>query len=152
MTDPLSLCACAAEQVPLELLLEADPDEQAVARYQLDCQAYVAQQAGRVVAACLLRPQADGRWELMNIATLPDTQGQGVGSELLRFAIAQARDAGAKVLFLGTGTFGYQLAFYQRQGFRVTALERDHFLDHYPEPIFEQGIQHKDRLILSLSL
>ena len=45
-------------------------------------------------------------------------------------------------------SFGYQLAWYQREGFRVFAIERDFFLENYPEPIYEQGIQLKDMLRL----
>jgi len=51
---------------------------------------------------------------------------------------------------VGTGTYGYQLGFYQRQGFRVDRIDKDFFLKHYPEPIVEDGIQHKDMLRLTL--
>ncbi|WP_331435775.1 hypothetical protein [Photobacterium gaetbulicola] len=53
---------------------------------------------------------------------------------------------------MGTGTFGYQLAFYQREGFRVVGIDKDFFLDHYDEPVMENGIQHKDMLRLQLIL
>ncbi|CDI94197.1 IAA acetyltransferase [Pseudomonas aeruginosa PA38182] len=53
---------------------------------------------------------------------------------------------------LGTGTFGYQLAFYQRVGFRVDKVVKNYFLDNYDQPIYEMGIQHKDMLRLSLIL
>ncbi len=51
---------------------------------------------------------------------------------------------------VGTGSFGYQLAFYQRHGFRVTSIDRDFFARNYPEPIFEDGIQLFDMLRLTL--
>jgi hypothetical protein len=57
---------------------------------------------------------------------------------------------GACRLEAGTGTFGYQLAYYQREGFRVSAIDRNFFLDNYPEPIYENGIQHKDMPRLTL--
>nr|WP_273262506.1 hypothetical protein [Pseudomonas sp.] len=50
------------------------------------------------------------------------------------------------------GSFGHQLTFYQRAGFRVVAVEPDYFLTHYPEPLFENGLQHRDRLRLALTL
>lgn len=53
---------------------------------------------------------------------------------------------------LGTGSFGHQLTYYQRHGFRVDAVVKDHFLIHYPEPLMEYGIQHKDMLRLYLEL
>jgi hypothetical protein len=60
------------------------------------------------------------------------------------------RSTGAQQLEVGTGTFGYQLAFYQRQGFRVTSIDSDFFIKNYPEPIFEDGIQLFDMLRLTL--
>ena len=47
-------------------------------------------------------------------------------------------------------TFGYQLAWYQREGVRVYAVERDLFLADYEEPIYEEGIQLKDMLRLAV--
>jgi hypothetical protein len=64
--------------------------------------------------------------------------------------IERVKESGAKQLVVGTGTFGYQLTFYQRQGFRVESINKDFFLENYTEPVIENGIQHKDmfRLIL----
>ncbi|MBB3060531.1 hypothetical protein [Microbulbifer rhizosphaerae] len=52
-------------------------------------------------------------------------------------------------LEVGAGTFGYQLTFYQRQGFRVERIDKNFFLKSYPEPIVENGIQHGDMLRLT---
>ena len=90
--------------------------------------------------------------ELLNISTYPEHQGSGVGKALMNAIIQYLRKEGVGLLKLGTGTFGYQLSFYQKLGFRVVEVEKDYFLRHYPEPIFENGIQHKDRLILELRL
>ncbi|EXJ14911.1 acetyltransferase, GNAT family [Imhoffiella purpurea] len=66
--------------------------------------------------------------------------------------IVSTRRAKVKRLEVGTGTFGYQLAFYQREGFRVDAIEKDFFLSNYDGPIYEDGIQLKDMLRLALDL
>lgn len=87
----------------------------------------------------------------MSIAVHPALQRGGVGSALLRHVIGYCNETGATVLEVGTGTFGYQLAFYQRHGFRVTAIDRDFFVRHYPEPVFEDGIRHFRMLRLSLA-
>lgn len=92
------------------------------------------------------------QWEVMNLAVAPTWQHQGVGSVLLQQAIAFARAQGAKQLLVGTGSFGDQLLFYQRSGFRVTGIERDFFLQHYTTQLWERGAQHKDMLRLSLDL
>jgi ribosomal protein S18 acetylase RimI-like enzyme len=86
----------------------------------------------------------------MSIAVHPDNQQRGYGTAVLKWVIEFYRNAGVRQLEVGTGTFGYQLAFYQRQGFRVTNIEHDFFIKNYPEPIFEDGIQLFDMLRLTL--
>ncbi len=88
----------------------------------------------------------------MNIAVLPAHQSRGLGAQLLSTLIRSVREQGGQFLYVATGTIGYPLCFYQRAGFRVVAVEPDYFLQHYDEALFEDGLQHKDRLILRLAL
>jgi ribosomal protein S18 acetylase RimI-like enzyme len=134
----------------MELLLLADPSEDKVRGYLPDSDCFVACDNGAVVGACVVQPLGDGVHELMSIAVQPSRQQRGYGSALLGWVIGFFREAGARRIEVGTGTFGYQLAFYQRHGFRVTAIDRDFFVNNYPEPIFEDGIQLFDMLRLTL--
>jgi len=86
----------------------------------------------------------------MNITVQPGHQKSGYGAALLKWVIEYFRKSGASKIEVGTGTFGYQLAFYQRHGFRVTSIDYDFFVNNYPEPIFEDGIQLFDMLRLTL--
>ena len=139
-------------EAPMDLLLEADPSEQKVKAYLDDCTCLAARIEGVVVGVCLLKPIGDDAYELMNISVAPSLQQRGIGTALLKRAIASVRAMGAHTLEVGTGMFGHPLAFYQRQGFRASAIDRGFFLDNYPEPLFEDGIQHKDMLRLRLDL
>src|SRR5690606_34328036 len=125
--------------LPMALLREADPDENKVRGYLSNAQCYAAQRDNEIVGACVLAPHGDDGLEVMNISVLPAMQGQGVGSRLLAAVMDAVRAQSSQRLCLGTGTFGYQLAFYQRAGFRVVAVERDYFTRHYDAPICEQG-------------
>ena len=88
----------------------------------------------------------------MSIAVQPAHQRFGYGTALLKWVIDFFRKYGASQLEVGTGTFGYQLAFYQKHGFRVSRIDHNFFVKNYPEPIFEDGIQLFDMLRLSLML
>lgn len=135
---------------PLDLLLRADPSADNIRRYLDRSTCCVATAGEETVGAYVIQSMGDGVYELMNITVAPAYQRKGIGTKLLEHAVNMSRELGAQRLELGTGTFGYQLAFYQRAGFRVISVERDHFLTHYDEPIYENGIQHKDRLLLAL--
>jgi GNAT superfamily N-acetyltransferase len=151
MTTP-SLQKVPNEQALMALLLEADPSPVTIARYLQEGHCVVARLDDAIVGVYVIKALTASTWELMNIAVAPEHQGQGIGALLLHHAIDQARQLGAKRLELGTGSFGHQLTFYQRAGFRVVAVEPDYFLTHYPEPLFENGLQHRDRLRLALEL
>lgn len=139
-----------AADAPMELLLLADPSEGKVRSYLPKSRCFAASSGGAVVGACVVQPLGAGVYELMSIAIQPAQQKSGYGSMLLRWVIDFFREAGASQIEVGTGTFGYQLAFYQRHGFRVTAIDHDFFVKYYPEPIFEGGIQLFDMLRLTL--
>ena len=139
-----------AADAPMELLLLADPSEDKIRSYLPGSQCFIASLGAIVVGACVVQPRGPGAHELMSIAVHPAHQKSGYGTALLKWVIDFFRNAGARQLEVGTGTFGYQLAFYQRQGFRVTSIDRDFFVKNYPEPIFEDGIQLIDMLRLTL--
>ncbi|MHA2756819.1 GNAT family N-acetyltransferase [Aeromonas dhakensis] len=142
-------------QLPLALLLEADPAEQRIAAYLPGAWGFAAlagNNGNEVVGACVAGLVGEQTAEIFNIAVAPNRQQQGIGSGLLRFVLANLAGKGVCRVELGTGSFGHQLTYYQRHGFRVDAVIKDHFLIHYSEPLMEHGIQHKDMLRLSLAL
>lgn len=144
----------APTQIPMALLLEADPDQDNVRHYLEESLGFVALEGEQIIGACLVLPLSGSsiQAEIMNVSVEPTHQKRGIGSQLLRTVIDELKAQSYEKLVLGTGTFGYQLTYYQRLGFRVEGVEKDHFLLHYPDPIWENGIQHKDMLRLSLEL
>ena len=123
----LKIKSIASEDAPMALLLEADPSEQKVKAYLQKSACFVAKLAEQIVGVYVLLFIEEGIIELMNIAVEPTLQGKGVGRVLLQHAIESAKGLGAKRLELGTGTFGYQLTFYQKAGFRVDSIDKDFF-------------------------
>lgn len=118
---------CAPSLVPMALLLEADPCEDTIRNYLSDSWCFVAIEADTIVGASIVKPVTDDEVELFNIAVLPQFQGQSIGSTLLAFTLSQLKLKGAQRVVLGTGSFGYQLTFYQRAGFRVDSVIKNHF-------------------------
>ncbi|MCR2806644.1 GNAT family N-acetyltransferase [Paenibacillus soyae] len=130
------------EQPPMDLLLDADPSRELVEEYVGRGECYVAEDGGQVIGVYVLIRTRPDTIELVNIAVAGERQGQGIGKMLVRHAIDQARRQGFRTIEVGTGNSGVgQLALYQKCGFRITGVDRDFFIRHYPEPIFENGIQ-----------
>ncbi|WP_394240937.1 GNAT family N-acetyltransferase [Vibrio astriarenae] len=148
----LELLSTDPHDVPLALLLEADPSEEAITKYLSDSHCFVAKFEEQIVAALIINSNAGQESEIYNVSVVPHLQGNGIGTLLLKFALNEIkRISGGKVV-LGTGTFGYQLTYYQRLGFRIDTIFKDYFLNNYDDEIWENGIQHKDMLRLYIDL
>ena len=151
-SQPIEYLEVSPEVVPLVLLLEADPNESSINSYLAGSWCFVAKQDEKIIGACVAKTIQEGCAEIFNVAVLPNTQGKGVGTKLLQFVLGELERKGVRRVELGTGAFGYQLTYYHRLGFRVGEVIQNHFLDNYSEPIFENGIQHKDMLRLYVDL
>jgi GNAT superfamily N-acetyltransferase len=141
------------EALPMDLLLLADPSEEMVLSYMSRAQCYVMEQDGNGIGVYSLLPTRPETVELVNIAVAESEHNKGFGKALIMHAIETARSQAYKTIELGTGNSSIaQLALYQKCGFRMTHIDRDFFLRHYYEPIFENGIQCVDMVRLSREL
>ncbi len=135
----------------MSLLLAADPDEGSILAYLPDSPVLVAKEGGSVVGVAVL-VNTSKEFELKNIAVSEEHQGRGVAKRLIKEVKALAISMGAEELLVGTGNSSLsQLALYQKCGFRMSHIERDYFLS-YPEPIYENGMQCRDLVVLRAKL
>jgi ribosomal protein S18 acetylase RimI-like enzyme len=138
---------------PWPLLLDADPSREMVETYIHQSAVMGLVEDGAAIAVVVLRGRDRTPVEVMNLAVAPAHRRQKLGKQLLTAAIHRAQRQGAERMILGTGNSSLgQLAFYQKMGFRLESIDRDYFLRHYPEPIYENGIWCRDRVLLSLDL
>lgn len=141
------------EDIPYHLLHLADPSEEAVQYYLSRGLCYVAYEDQDVVGIYVLLPTRPFTMELVNLAVDASYQNQGYGKRLILHAIEIAKEQGYKVLEIGTGNAGIkQLALYQKCGFTITSVDFDFFRKHYSEPIFENGIECRHMVRLTMDL
>jgi ribosomal protein S18 acetylase RimI-like enzyme len=141
------------ENLPMELLLLADPSEEIVMEYVNRGECFVAEQEQKIVGVYVLLPTRPETIELVNVAVAEEQHGRGNGKQLVIHAIEAARAKGYKTIEVGTGNSGIgQLALYQKCGFRIVGVDLDFFIRHYREEIYENGIQCRDMIRLSLDL
>ena len=135
-----------------ELLLLADESEASVADYIGRGACYAARCDGspRAVRTAHTRPFTA---EVVNIAVVPRFQRQGIGTALLAHAVRTAREAGFRRLEIGTGDSGTgQIALYLRCGFVRCGIDEDYFRKYYPAPIFENGVECRHMIRMSMEL
>lgn len=141
------------EELPMELLLLADPSEKIVKEYAARGECFVAELEKKIVGVYVLLPTRPETIELVNVAVAEELHGRGIGKQLVMDAVEVAKEKGYKTIEVGTGNSGVgQLALYQKCGFRIVGVDLDFFVRHYPEEIYENGIQCRDMVRLSQDL
>ena len=141
------------EELPMELLLLADPSEIIVKEYAARGECFVAELEKKIVGVYVLLPTRPETVELVNVAVAEELHGRGIGKQLVMDAVKVAKEKGYKTIEVGTGNSGVgQLALYQKCGFRIVGVDLDFFVRHYPEEIYENGIQCRDMVRLSQDL
>ena len=143
-------------EVPIErrwnyknLLLLADPEEQAVQKYLFEGDMYVLQVDGQDVCEAVICRTAPSECELMNLATREDMQGRGYASTLAHLLMKQYSET-CSIMRVGTSEDGR--AFYRRLGFQDELIRKNFFLDNYEHPIFENGRQCTDMYCLKVDI
>ena len=143
----------STENIPMDLLLQADPSEEIVLEYLQRGECFVLEDEDSIIGVYVLIPTRPETAELVNVSIQEEQQGKGLGKMLIQHSIATAKSKKYKTIEVGTGNSSVsQIALYQKCGFRITHVDRDFFILHYKEPIFENGIQCIDMVRLSQDL
>lgn len=91
--------------------------------------------------------------ELKNMAIAPHEQSQGFGSDMLSYLKSYARDHHFQKIWVGTADVGYrQHQFYMRNEFEMDHIRKNFFLNNYPVPLIENGLQMKHMLVFQYQL
>jgi len=137
------------QEPPWHLLLLADPFREKVEQYVYAGSVFLALLDGEAIGVLVLRKQNSTMAEIMNIAVAEAYQGMGIGRQLIQYALDVAKAGDYTRLRIATGNSSIgQLALYQQEGFDIIEIQKNYFMLHYPEPIFENGIRCRHLIIL----
>ncbi len=143
----------SSTMAPIELLLLADPSREMIEQYLSKSSVFLASSKGKTKGIIVLYPIEESILEIKNLAVVPSFQKRGLGKNLILFAENFAKANGYTKLRICTGnTSFHQLALYQKLGFQKKDKIPNFFLAQYPEPIFENGMQCKDLIVMEKEL
>lgn len=140
-------------QIPYDLLLLSDDTKEAINKNLDNGELFVAEINGKIIAAFILKVIEKEIIEIKNIAVLETMQGKGIGTILLHYIISNSIQRDFKSLIVGTCDLcDKEIEFYKKSGFEITGIRKNFFIDNYQEPIYENGKQIKNMIILSMDL
>lgn len=139
--------------IPVELLLLADPSSEMIDQYVHESCCFGAFFNNECIGVIVLYPLREEQLEIKNIAVAERFQGKGIGGILMNRALQYAQSRGDQSILIGTAdTSLAQLNWYKKLGFKETHRKIDFFIEHYPQPIIENGQRCRDMIMLEKSL
>lgn len=140
-------------EIPYDLLLLADETVEAINQYIFDSDIYLLNNGAFDIAVIALYDNSDTELEIKNMAVIEDFRSRGIGSILIDKAKEIALRNGCEILTVGTSDTGFQqIRFYEKNGFVKKGIRKDFFIENYPSPIFENGLQMRDMVVLEFSI
>ncbi|MBC1307996.1 GNAT family N-acetyltransferase [Listeria booriae] len=140
------------DAIPYRLLYLADPDKDMIDRYFFRSDVFLLKVDKDIVGVVCIQSQGKTA-EIMNIAISPTYQGARYGTNLINCAIKHVKKLHKDTLLVKTANSSIQaLTFYKKNGFKITKIVPNYFVENYAQPIWEDGIQAQDQIILSLNL
>ena len=119
----------------INLLLEADPEIDVVNKYINDGDMYVVKLDGQVLAEILITKVDEETCELKNIATLPESRGQGLAKLLINYVFNIYKEKYKRMI---VGTTENMIPFYVLNGFtKYYKTVKNFFVDNYKEEIWD---------------
>lgn len=140
-------------EVPMNLLLLADPEMDDINKYLKDSTILAAKINNEIVGVIAIKNVSNSCYEIMNVAVEEKYQGNSIGKKLIFKAEEKARDLGGKEIEIGTGNSSIkQLELYKKLGFKINSIDKEFFIRNYKEEIFENGIKCVDMIRLRKNL
>ena len=134
------------------LLLEADPEEQAIAKYINRCEVFVLQKSEHILAVLCAEKQEDN-FEIKNIAVSSKFRRQGLGGEIIKKVCALYKAQGFKTVAVGTAAEAPQAVnFYVKNGFKPYKIIKNFFTENYEKPVYDGETLCSDMIILKKNL
>jgi len=134
----------------LDLLLLADEQESMIDRYLQRGTLFALYDDG-LRSVCVVTDEGEGNFEIQNLATHERFQGKGYGRCLVNYVCEYYSGTG-RTMYVGTGDSPPHLRFYENSGFAFSHRIENYILEHYDRPIFEAGVQLKDKIYFKRGL
>ncbi|CAI8699018.1 GNAT family N-acetyltransferase [Chryseobacterium sp. IT-36CA2] len=137
-------------EISYHLLLLADETKEAINQYIFNSDIYLLHDGTENIAVMALYKKSTTELEIKNIAVIENCRNKGIGSILMNKAKEIAKENQYKTLTVGTSDTGFQqIRFYEKNGFIKSGILKDFFIENYATPIYENGLQMRDMVLLS---
>ena len=134
----------------LDLLLEADPEEEAIDRYLDKSDMYALYKDGEVITVAVVQEIDKDTVEIKNLATRDEYRRKGYGRQILKNLFGNYKQKYKKMI---VGTTENNIPYYIKLGFDTyERTEKDFFKKNYKNPVYDGGLECFDLYYYSKDL
>lgn len=131
----------------LDLLLLADPEEEAIDKYIDNCEVFEFYHRDILIGQGAVMELSSTVYEIKNFAIYEKFHNCGYGKILINLLCEKYLESFKnKDIIVGTSEQG--VGFYKKCRFQFSHIVKNFFITNYKQPIFENGIQCKDMFYL----
>ena len=131
----------------LDLLLLADPEEEAIDKYIDNCEVFEFYHRDILIGQGAVMELSSTVYEIKNFAIYEKFHNCGYGKILINLLCEKYLE-NFKNRYIIVGTSEQGVGFYKKCGFQFSHIVKDFFITNYKQLIFENGIQCKDMFYL----
>ena len=131
----------------LDLLLLADPEEEAIDKYIDNCEVFEFYHRDILIGQGAVMELSSTVYEIKNFAIYEKFHNCGYDKILINLLCEKYLE-NFKNRYIIVGTSEQGVGFYKKCGFQFSHIVKDFFITNYKQPIFENGIQCKDMFYL----
>lgn len=137
------------KEVPIDLLLVADPSIDAINKYINKSKVIVVKIENDIRGVIVFLEKENNVYEIMNLAVDEDYRRKGLAKKLIIKAEEYIKSVGGIRVLIGTGNSSInQINLYKKMGFTITEIKKNFFIENYKEEIYENNIQCRDMIML----
>lgn len=136
-----------AKKKNLDLLLLANPGEEAIDKYIDNCEIFEFYHRDILIGQGAVMELSSTTYEIKNFAIYENFHNCGYGKILIKLLCEKYLESFKNIEIL-VGTSEQGVGFYKKCGFQFSHIVKDFFITNYKQPIFENGIQCKDMFYL----
>lgn len=137
------------KEVPIGLLLVADPSIDAINKYINKSKVIVVKIENHIVGVIAFLEKENSVYEIMNLAVDEGYRRRDFAKKLIIKSEEYIKSVGGIRVLIGTGNSSInQINLYKKMGFIITETKKDFFIENYKEAIYENNIQCRDMIML----
>ncbi|MEZ3488030.1 MAG: GNAT family N-acetyltransferase [Lachnospiraceae bacterium] len=135
----------------IDMLLMADPQKDMIETYLDQSEVFILVNGGDVCGICAIEPMKNRKCELRNIVIREEDRGKGYARYMIRY-LCEYYGNQCDTMYAGMCNCRKTIEFFEKCGFTNSHIAANFYLEHYREPVWQDGVRMTDKVYMKKQL